>query len=222
MIFHTAADDVYYNQFYHLYQSTIKQFYPDNKFSLYYIGNTLLKNKKISYIQQDNITSQEIENRYDVNGRDTKGYYALSRWWSMPVENEHVAVSDVDVIALKTIPQEKINNILVDYEVINITRIKKNGTEGGMNLMILHKTIVDDVNKKAKSVLNNSQLHWASDVNVREFIYTNFKVYNLPEMHTFNKRSEYNSLDSTSRSFGIFKGGVSQKVNSLTKAKFNL
>jgi hypothetical protein len=222
MIFHTAADEIYYNQFYNLYYSTIKQFFPDSKFSLYYSGKNILKNKKILYIKHEPITNQEIESVYKVSGRDTKGYYALSRWWSMPVQNEHVAVSDVDIIALKNIPQEKINNILNDHEAINITRTKKNGLEGGMNLMILRKDIIDDVNKNAKSVLNTSQLHWASDVNVREFIYANFKVYNLPEMHTFNKRSEYFSLDSTSRSFGIFKGGVTQKVNSLKKAKSNL
>lgn len=222
MIFHTAADLVYYNNFYELYNSTIKKFYPDDTFSLYYLGNTLPNNTNISYVTQEKITSAEIESTYKVTDRNTKGYYALSRWWSMPVANEHVVVSDVDVVALNTISKEKIDNIFKTYEAINITRTKKNGQEGGMAMLILRKDIVDDVNNNAKYVLKNIPLSWSSDVNVRGFIYKNFNVYSLPEMHVFKKRSDYTTFDSTTKSFGIFKGGITQKVNSLKKVKINL
>lgn len=218
MIFHTAAEKIYYKQFYDLYYSTINQFYPASKFSLYYLGQDIPTNKNISYLQQENITIEEIESRYSVTDRDTKGYFALSRWWSMPVVNENIVVSDVDIVALKNISEDIISDIFQKHEVINITRTKKGGTEGGMAMMIMRKDIVADVNNNAKFVLQNIPLNWASDVNVRNFLYKNFSVYSLPEMHVFNKRSDYSTLDATTRSFGIFKGGVAQKVDSLKKA----
>lgn len=219
MIFHTAADNTYYNNFYNLYYSTISQFYPNSIFSLYFLGDKRPNNSSIAHLVQENISFSDIEKKYNTTGRDTKGYYALSRWKSMPVENQHVVVSDVDVIALKAIPQEIINDVLKHHEAINISRTKKNGDEGGMAMMILRKDIVDNVNNFADSILDTEPLHWASDVSVRSFIYKNFNVYTLPEMHVFNKRSDYNTLDSTTRSFGIFKGSVDQKIYSLTKAK---
>jgi len=219
MIFHTAADNTYYNNFYNLYSLTIRQFYPNSKFSLYFLGNQLPNNSTISYLNQENISFEDIEQKYNTTGRDTKGYYALSRWKSMPVVNENVVVSDIDLIALKSIPQEIINNIFKNHEAINISRLKKNGDEGCMAMMILRKDIIDIVNNFANNILDTETLHWASDVSVRNFIYKNFSVYTLPEMHVFKKRSNYNTLDSTNRSFGIFKGPIDQKIYSLTKAK---
>lgn len=217
MIFHTAADPIYYREFYEYYFYSIKQFYPDSKMSLYFIGNETLINSSIDILEQEKTNFEEILTRYKSTFDEARGYYALSRWRSMPVLDDHVVVSDIDIIAIKQLSLPKIETLLVDHEVINITRTKKDGTEGGMAMMIIRKDVVNTINQKAKEVLNN-KLQWDSDVQVRTFIYNNYNVAELPEMHVFGKRSNYQTFDNTARSFAIHKGNIDIKISSLKNA----
>lgn len=217
MIFHTAAEWNYYEKFYSLYSSSIKKFYPNAKLSLHFLGENFPKNKDIFYTSYENISFEQIQQKYKtLNIKDTKGYYALARWKSIPDVGENVVVSDTDIIAIKTINQSRFNDLFKTHEVINITRTKKNGLEGGMAMICLRQDIILDVNNFSNTVLDNSKLHWASDVSVRTYLYNTYKVAEIPEMHVFNKKTNYDTY-TTSRSFAIFKGKVEDKINSLSK-----
>jgi hypothetical protein len=218
MIFHTAADSVYYKSFYDYYSYSIKKYFNNSKLSLHFIGNSTPVNPLINYSTNHNISFDKIKEKYNVDDINAKGFYALSRWLSIPNKNNNVVVSDVDIIALKYLPENNINNLLENYEVINITRTKKNGSEGGMAMMIIRQDVINEINKKAKDVLNNHKLQWDSDVQVRSFIYNNYNVAHLPEMHVFGKKSNYKNFDNTKRSFAICKGRIDAKCNSLKKA----
>jgi len=218
MIFHTAAEQNYYEKFYSLYSNSIKKFYPEAELSLHFLGKEPpLKNKNISYRSYENISFDQIQKKYKtLNTRDTKGYYALARWRSIPEVSKNVVVSDVDIIAIKTINQERFNDLFKTHEVINITRTKKNGAEGGMAMLCLRHDIISDVNNFSSKVLYNSKLQWDSDVSVRTYLYNNYEVAEIPEMYVFNKKTNYNTY-STSKSFAIFKGKIENKINSLSK-----
>jgi hypothetical protein len=218
MIFHTSADPLYYENFYKFYNESIKLFYPDSKLSFHFVGHdsNIIKSP-IDIFSQKKISKKEIEIMYNTSERDTLGYYAISRWLSIPDIGDHVVVSDVDIVAIKSIPTNYILDIFKDYEAINITRTKKNGTEGGMAMMILRKDIISSINQKANEVLNNPTLAWDSDVQVRTFIYENFKVKEIPEMHVMGKNSNFDNFDNTERSFVIYKGDRLRKIEILNK-----
>lgn len=217
MIFHTASDPVYYHAFYKYYLRSIKQFYSKSKMSLYFIGQELPINSSIDILEHDNFSFEKIQQTYNSTIENAKGYYALSRWRSMPVLDDHVVVSDIDIIAIKHLPLSKIDDLLINHEVINITRTKKGGSEGGMAMMIIRKDVVESINQKATEVLDN-KLQWDSDVQVRSFIYNNYNVAQLPEMHVFGKKTNYQTFDNTTRSFAIHKGRIDTKIASLKKA----
>ena len=221
MIFHTATDPIYYNTFYHFYSHTIKKFYPNCELSLHYVGLDLPQNDNINFITNTHITFEDIKNTYESDNSNAKGFYALARWFSIPETEQNVVVSDVDIIAIKKINQEKINDLFKTNHAINITRTKKDGTEGGMAMLILRNDIIADINKVALSVLKN-KLQWDSDVQVRTHIYNNYNVAQIPEMHVFGKRSNYTTFDNTHRSFAIRKGNIQRKVISLQTAIDNL
>lgn len=218
MIFHTSADPLYYENFYRFYNESIKLFYPDSKLSFHFVGHdSNIIDLPIDIFSQKKISKKEIETMYNTSERNTLGYYALSRWMSIPDIGDHVVVSDVDIVAVKSIPVNYILNIFKDYEVINITRRKPNGLEGGMAMMIIREDAISKINKKANEVLNNPTLAWDSDVQVRTFIYENFKVKELPEMHVMGKKSNFETLDNTERSFVIYKGDRLKKIEILNK-----
>jgi len=218
MIFHTATDETYYNKFYSMYSNSIIRFYPQSKLSLFFMGNNLPVNSNIEYLKQKNISFESIKETYSVNEIDAKGYYALARWLSMPIKNQNVVVSDVDIIAIKPIPQQKIDDIFKEHQIINITRTKPNGSEGGMAMMYIRKDVVEDINLMAEKILHKNNLRWDLDVQVRTYIYNTYKVAEIPEMHVFSKRSDYTTYDNTNRSYAIFKGRIDAKFNSLSKA----
>lgn len=219
MIFHTASDELYYSNFYDYYYKSIKLFYPECLFSLNFVGLDISKVKKenINFLLHDNIDKDQIQKKFNTEGRNTLGYYALSRWNSIPERNEHVVVSDVDVVAVKSLSKNYIDEIFKNHEVINITRRKPNGLEGGMAMMIIRKDIISKINEKANQVLSNPTLAWDSDVQVRTFIYKNFKVKEIPEMHVMGKKSNFKTLDDTIRSFVIYKGDRLKKIDTLNK-----
>jgi hypothetical protein len=217
MIFHTAADPIYYEKFYDYYSYSIKKFYPTSKLSLYFVGNRLPANPSITYLKHKDISFSKIQQIYSADEKNAKGYYALARWLSMPLDDD-IVVSDTDIIAIKPISLNIIKSMLKDHEVINITRTKKGGSEGGMAMMIIRKDVVSNINNKAKDVLHNHKLQWDSDVQVRSFIYNNYNVAQMPEMHVFGKNTNYETFDNTSRSFAIFKGRIGAKCASLEKA----
>lgn len=187
MIFHTAADPIYYNRFYDNFQNSIKANYPNPKFSIRLIGKTD-QTCNADLITTDSITFEEIKKRYRCDDRSAKGYYCISRWLSIPIKNEHVCVSDVDVIAVNKIDSEFIEDHLNRHKIINLTRIKnKGGKEGGMMIFFLHKDVCNEIKNYSLSVLEDDNLTWATDVKIRTFLYENYNVYNLLKMQEISK-----------------------------------
>ena len=105
MIFHTAAEKIYYNAFFKNWHTSIKKIYPTAKFSLRFVGSTT-DTDVIEYcnthhimLDLDPTTYQEIVDKFKVTGKCVNGYYAMSRWISIPIQNKPVFVTDVDLIA---------------------------------------------------------------------------------------------------------------------------
>ena len=187
MIFHTAADPIYFEAFYNSYIDSIKQFFDSPLFSLNFVGLDQ-QQPTVDYFFQDKISFEEIKIKFNVDDRSARGYYCMSRWNSIPVVNSHVCVSDIDVIAINPIDKILINDLLEKHKVVNLTRLKpKSGGEGGMMILFLHKNICQEVKDFSKQLLENNPLSWATDVAVRSYLYNNFDVKNLLKMKEISK-----------------------------------
>ena len=211
MIFHTSADKIYLDNFFLPFVTSIKKYYPNPMLSLNFVGTEYVDINKHVYYNTIPLSFFELKQKYQKGDRDTKGYYALSRWLTIPVLDDHVAVCDIDVLAVNPIDNQLILNLLKTYEVINITRTKPNGEEGGMMIMILRKDICKTVKDYSTSLLNNLDLKWDTDVNVRSFLYNNFKVKNLLQMKQLSKKS----ADFSNCWFAFAKGNTEKKLNYL-------
>lgn len=223
MIFHTCADSIYYDKFYDFYSLSIKKFYPNATLSLHYIGEDIPKNDNIKYLSTENLTLKSIQKIYNVDKeKDAQGYYCLSRWTSLPNVKDNIIVSDTDIIAVKTIDQNKFLEIFDKHQVINITRTKKNGSEGGMAMIAIRSDIVDEARSHAQKLLRENKLTWELDVLQRLFLYENFNVAEIPEMHVLGKSSNFENFDNTDRSFVIRKGNTDSKIHTLQQAFNNL
>lgn len=186
MIFHTVCDPIYFTRFYNDFLQSLSLNYEDVKFSLYFVGPT--NQEVIKYCQNNNViysseatTLTELKHRFpNDEEKDLFGYYPLSRWFSIPNIGDNVCVCDVDLLAINKIDHELIDSLLLENDVVNITRTKPNGKTGGMMLMVLSSRILSRVNEFARSVENGSNsIGIAEDVKVRTFIYENFKIYEL-------------------------------------------
>jgi hypothetical protein len=211
MIFHCSSDRVYYEHFFKNFVYSIKKNYSNSKISYNFVGTDLPNNIETDILQNDTKSWDEIKTQYKASDREAKGYYALSRWLSIPIQNEHVAVCDIDVLAVNKIDKELIDNLLQTYQVINLTRIKpKSSKEGGMMIMILHKDICATIKKFSNSLLIDNKLQWMTDVMVRTFLYENYKVKDLLQMEDISKKENLNSID---------KWFVFSKLNKFEKLK---
>lgn len=196
MIFHCASDKIYYEYFFKNFVDSIKKYYPNPKISYNFVGKDLPNNIETDILQNDIKSWDEIKTQYTASDREAKGYYALSRWLSIPIQNEHVAVCDVDVLAVNKIDHELIETCLQSHQVINLTRMKpKSAGEGGMMIMILHKDILNIVKKFANNVLSTNKLKWQADVLVRTYLYENFKVKQLLQMEDISKKKDLRSTE---------------------------
>lgn len=190
MIFHTAAEQIYYNLFFRNWHLSIKKFWPEAKFSLRFIGP---KDKDVDKYCADNdillthdpITIKEIKTNFNLTElpkRDNRpeacyGYYALSRWLSMPVVDDHVGLTDVDIIALREPDMAKINDIFKDYQQYRIPRLMVDKSRP-KNMMVnfFRKDVVKTVNQVANDILNSAKLMWCSDLGVMDYCNKNFKI----------------------------------------------
>ena len=192
MIFHTSADKIYYDSFFKQYKESITKYYDYAKFSFNYVGkhNFDIPND-LDFFTQDMIDYDEIKVKYNLdNDRNIRGYYCMSRWITIPVLQDHVCVSDIDVIAVNNIDKFMLEDLLEKHKVINLTRIKpKSGAEGGMMVFFLHKDVCEQVKQFSLDLLNSSNLEWDTDVRIREFLYKNFDVKNLLKMQEISKPS---------------------------------
>jgi len=189
MIFHTAADPIYFNEFYNTYSNSIKQYFDSPLFSLNFVGSDC-QHPAVDYFFHDKISFEEIKIKFKVDDRAAAGYYCMSRWNSIPVLNDHVCVSDVDVIAINSIDNILINDLLEKHKVVNLTRLKpKTGGEGGMMIIFLHKDICQEIKDFSKQLLENKPLCWGTDIDVRNYLYNNFDVKNLLKMKEISKSS---------------------------------
>jgi hypothetical protein len=187
MIFHTAADPIYYNAFYNAYSNSIKKYFDSPLFSLNFVGLDQ-QHLPVDYLFHDKVSFEEIKIKFKVDDRAATGYYCMSRWNSIPVANDHVCVSDVDVVAINPIDNILINNLLEKHKVVNLTRLKpKTGKEGGMMIIFLHKDICQEIKDFSKQLLENKPLWWGTDIDVRNYLYNNFDVKNLLKMKEISK-----------------------------------
>lgn len=196
MIFHCASDKIYYEYFFKNFVDSIKKYYSNPKISYNFVGKDLPNNIETDILQNDIKSWDEIKTQYTASDREAKGYYALSRWLSIPIQNEHVAVCDVDVLAVNKIDHELIETCLQSHQVINLTRMKPKGAgEGGMMIMILHKDILNIVKKFANNILSANKLKWQADVLVRTYLYENFIVKQLLQMEDISKNKDLQPTD---------------------------
>jgi hypothetical protein len=188
MIFHTAAEQVYYDLFFSNWHASIKKFWPDARFSLRFVGP---KNKAVDkycsehniLLTHDPITLEKINSNFTKEELPKRpeacyGYYALSRWMSMPVNDDHVGLTDVDVVALQKPNLESINQILLKYQQYRLPRAFAT-KEKPKNMMVnfFRKDVVSEVNRVATELLSKSKLMWNLDLKVRDYCDKNFSIF---------------------------------------------
>jgi hypothetical protein len=196
MIFHTAAEQVYYDLFFLNWHTSIKKFWPDARFSLRFVGP---KNEAVDkycsehdiLLTHDPITLKEISAKFTKEELPKRpkacyGYYALSRWMSMPADDD-VGLTDVDLVALQKPNLASINHILSKYQQYRITGAFAT-KEKPKNMMInfFRKDVVSEVNRVATELLSKSKLMWNLDLRVRDHCNKNFSILDEKLLTHFN------------------------------------
>ena len=187
MIFHTASEQSYFDLFFVNWHTSIKKFWPGAKFSLRFVGPKSSKVDKYCkanniLISHDPTTLEDIKIKFDQSELDNRpkacyGYYAISRWLSMPVLNDHVGLTDVDVVAIRSPDLNKINKILDQYQQYRLPRVFVDRSKP-KNMMVnfFRKDVVAEVNAVADNILNSSKLMWCSDLGVMDYCNKNFNI----------------------------------------------
>ena len=213
MIFHISVDKVYYDNFYEYYSKSFEKFYPDCKLSLNYIGTETPKNIPSKYFTMENTSPDNIKNL---------GHYVVSRWRTLPEVGEHVLMSDVDTVCVKRLDFDKIEKLFKEYEFINLTWKHARG-EGGESGIIFRNDIIRDINNISKKVIEENNLVYSSDLNIRIEILKKYRRILLPEVHQI--KSIYGSSGYDNRSFVvppcINQGGTIQYKRKKKKKVFN-
>lgn len=190
MIFHVSSDPIYYRSFYTNFSSSVKNNYNNCKISFNLVGDLTPDQTPDTFIYTVDAKSfDEICETYQCRDKDARGYYALSRWTTVPVTDDDIFVCDIDIIAANTIDHLLIEDLLSDYQVINCTRYKpKSNSQGGMMAMVLRRDVCQEVKEYASTLLKTEKLEWLTDTKVRSFIYKNYKIKELPQMHDISKQ----------------------------------
>lgn len=187
MIFHTVCDPVYFDRFYKDFYSSIVENSEDAELSLHYVGKPsknfteFITDSSLHYSTEPT-TLEDLKIKYyetsDIG--NLLGFYPLARWYSIPIMDKDVCVCDVDILAINKIDLEYLKKLLEEHDVVNITRTKPSGEQGGMMLMCLSKRILKSVIEFAKKVSDEGiRIGIAEDVRVRSYIYNNFKIFEL-------------------------------------------
>jgi hypothetical protein len=221
MIFHTSADKKFYSAFFIHFSDSISRNCENKKISLNFVGPEVPQNSRADMFSQNHKTLEDIEKEYHTTDRDSLGYYALSRWLSIPIINEHVIVCDIDIIAINKINFQVLEENLIDHPVINITRKKPNGHEGGMMIMVLRKDICLAVKEYAQKILIEKPLSWSRDVDVRSMLYERYSVKNILNMYQITKRTTEDDLKNAKEWFAFSKGNTEQKIQRISNAQKN-
>jgi hypothetical protein len=175
MIFHTAAEKIYYNAFFKNWHNSIKKIYPAAKFSLRFVGPTT-DTDVIAYcnshhilLSLDPITFQEISDKFNVTGNHVNGYYAMSRWISIPIQDDNVFITDVDIVAVSA-PSFDIDGSLMNKPWFTVSKLKSSGNTLKLMAICLRKDICDPIRYVALALLENSPLVWSLDLHVRDYL----------------------------------------------------
>ena len=221
MIFHTAAEKVYYNAFFKNWHTSIKKIYPSARFSLRFVGPDD-DTDVIEYCQSndilldiDPITYNQITDKFNVTGLNTNGYYAMSRWISVPTIDEDVFVTDIDIVAISA-PSFDIEKSLNEKPWFTVSRRKANNRTLKLMAICLRKDICNSVRDKAISLLNSQPLVWSLDLNIRDFLMENFEYNEYVLLGSINKLSipEVKKLP-----FAHVKGDTETKISEFKIAK---
>lgn len=187
MIFHTACDDQYFETFYKNWFTSIRCQFPMSKTSLHYISDGPYDMHDAA-LRPDIFVNQQmklydIKRKYRVKMEKARGYFCMARWMTIPLLGEHVAVTDIDIKAIGNQQHELVEDLLLTHDVVNCTRLKLNGTEGGMMVVILNKEICEDIRSFAIKLLDGNELTWGLDTAIMKYIHSRYKVANLHKMH---------------------------------------
>lgn len=170
MIFHTAAEEQYYRFFFKKWHSSIRRFNPTARFSLRFVGST--ENcDVIDYCREndvdldlDPISFEQIQEKYKCNESDARGYYAISRWVSLPIKDDHVCMTDVDLLQINPTDFD-LSDRLDRKQFISFSK-QKNTKTNKMMFLGLNKDFVEIVKKKSLEILNNNPLVWDRDTSI--------------------------------------------------------
>ena len=233
MIFHTAAEKIYYNAFFKNWHTSIKKIYPTAKFSLRFVGSTT-DTDVIEYcnthhimLDLDPTTYQEIVDKFKVTGNHANGYYAMSRWISIPILDESVFVTDVDVIATNT-PTFSIDNSLKKKPWLTVSKRKAPDRTLKLMAICLRKDLCERVRDRAVSLLKDSPLIWSLDLQIQKYLTDNFE-YNdyvlLGEVTRSTKDTNspfgYASSSPVAINGVGYAGGIDSKIARYKLAKSN-
>ncbi len=195
MIFHTAAEEQYYRSFFKSWFTSIKTFNPEAKFNLRFIGKTdncdVIKYCKDNDIilDLDPTSIDEVQMRYNCNAADARGYYAISRWISLPVNVDHVCMTDVDLMQLNQL-DFNLSNKLDEKQFITFSRQKIKKTNK-MMFLGFNKDFTSTVRDKSINILQNNNLTWDLDVSILTWLilHNNFNWEEFKELYCIDNLS---------------------------------
>jgi hypothetical protein len=198
MIFHTAAEKNYYNFFFKKWHRFLKEFNPTAKFSLRYVGDTNTCDV-VEYCSTNNImldidpiSLNQIIEKYNCNEKDALGYYAISRWISLPLLDDHVCMTDVDLLQLNPLEFD-LDAILNEKQFISISRKKENKTNK-MMFLGFNKDFVKTVKDQSIIFLENNSLVWDLDTKILIWLIlkNNFNWEEFIQLYCIDNLSDYN------------------------------
>lgn len=198
MIFHTAAEASYYNFFFKRWHSYLKEFNPTAKFSLRFVGDTRVCdvveycNANNIMLDVDPISLTEIMDKYKCPRQNAFGYYAISRWISLPVLNENVCMTDVDLLQLNPLDFD-LNDKIDQKDFMSFSRQKTNKTNK-MMFLGFNKNLVEVVKNQSNLILENNLLTWNLDTKILNWLCqsNNFNWEEFTQLYYIDRIDEYN------------------------------
>lgn len=215
MIYHTAAEINYYNAFFMYWYESILKHSPNAKISLKFVGSVpdnvleFCQTNNISLIVDD-ISFEDLVKKYGKPEK-AKGYYPMSRWNSIPNVDDHVCVTDIDVVMLRN-EEDLILDLFQENEFVSISRDKKVKINP-MMVNYLRKDICKIIKEISLSFMDSKDFKWDIDLEVMSFMKKNFTHKLLHKLGKFDVNSNLYPTPELLDMFFMYYSAVSINVD---------
>ena len=171
MIVHTAVDAKYCKAFAPTFVDNTRQFMSGTLISLVLVDRVFdLHGVNVDLTQHDPQCFDDIKSNFLVtNNKQAMAYYGLSRFMWLPVTDHNVMVRDVDTLAVCDVDVDALDNMLQQYDVVNLIRKKHTNATGGLGAIVFSQRVCEQIRQFAQDLIKQKSLYWPIDEEVKKY-----------------------------------------------------